>query len=605
MEDFIIRFLLCNVLLCVIVGILLTVRRLLQNRLSARTQYRLWFLLLGLLAVPFIPLRPARFPHVFSWLTILRNVSAADQKAAAAASPAFSPSDATAWIQDFGISVSEKTPSGIGLALCAIWLAGIAGTLVFLTKSAIRFHRIKKSALPLQNPVVRSLYQDCLTEMHITKEIPVYSTAFLTAPAIAGLLKPRIYLPVHLISDCHTGEIRYMLLHELQHYRHKDAFIHCAGNLAGVLYWFNPFIWYALKEMKTDREVACDTSVLEMLEENACRDYGNTLINFAEKISRPAFPSAMGIGGTMAQIRKRILNIASYRPASPRQKLYGSVSYALTAVLLAGFIPALSIQAVDHDHYSFRKQGKTIINPDLQNCFADTEGCFVLYDTAADAWTIYHEEAALTRIAPVSTYKPYSALFALESGIIAPQRSLLPWDGQHHRYDLWNADQTLESAMQHSVTWYFQELDRQTGSAAIRDYLRQTGYGNQNVGGDLSSYWIDSSLKISPVEQVELLQKFHDNQFGFSQEAVDTVKNAIRLSTDGDGVLYGKTGTQEVNGQNVSGWFIGYIEKSGQTCFFAANIQDKKNATGAAAARLTLTILSDLGYWNPARAADA
>ena len=325
MEDFIIRFLLCNVLFCVIVGILLTVRRLLQSRLSARMQYRLWFLLLGLLAVPFIPLRPVRFPPVFSWLTILRNVSAADQKTAAAAA-AFSASDAMSWMQDFGITVSEKTPSGIGLALCAIWLAGIAGMLVFLTKSAIRFHRIKKSALPLQNSVVRSLYHDCLAEMHITKKIPVYSTAFLTAPVIAGLLKPRIYLPVHLISDCHTGDIRYMLLHELQHYRHRDAFIHCAGNLAGVLYWFNPFIWYALKEMKTDREVACDTSVLEMLEGNACRDYGNTLINFAEKISRPAFPSVMGIGGNMAQMRKRILNIASYRPAPPRQKLYGSVS---------------------------------------------------------------------------------------------------------------------------------------------------------------------------------------------------------------------------------------------------------------------------------------
>ncbi len=282
--------------------------------------------------------------------------------------------------------------------------------LVFLFRSSLRFHRIKKSALPLQNPLIRSLYHDCLAQLRITKEIPVYTTAFLASPVIAGVLKPCIFLPLHLISDCRTGDIRYMLLHELQHYRHRNALIHCIGNLAGALYWFNPFVWYALREMKTDREMACDTSVLEMLEENAYRDYGNTLINFAEKISRLSFPSVMGISGSMAQMRKRIINIASYRPASPRQKLYGFVSYALTAALFAGFIPALSIQAVDHDRYHFREQGKTIRDLDLRSSFAGNEGGFVLYDTAADTWMIYHKEAALTRITPVSTYKIYSAM---------------------------------------------------------------------------------------------------------------------------------------------------------------------------------------------------
>ncbi len=56
-------------------------------------------------------------------------------------------------------------------------------------------------------------------------------------------------------------------------------------NFAGVVYWFNPLVWYALKEMRNDREVACDTSVLKMLEEDDYENYGNTLINFAEKVS--------------------------------------------------------------------------------------------------------------------------------------------------------------------------------------------------------------------------------------------------------------------------------------------------------------------------------
>lgn len=86
--------------------------------------------------------------------------------------------------------------------------------------------------------------------------------------------------------------MRYMLLHELQHYKHHDAIGSFLMNLAGVVYWFNPFVWYALKKMCNDREVACDTSVLEMLADDAYEDYGTALINFTEKVSLTPFPFA-------------------------------------------------------------------------------------------------------------------------------------------------------------------------------------------------------------------------------------------------------------------------------------------------------------------------
>lgn len=77
------------------------------------------------------------------------------------------------------------------------------------------------------------------------KPVPVYSTAFLKSPVITGLFFPRIYVPIHLISDFNSVDMRYMLLHELQHYKHKDAFGNHLMNLAGILYWFNPFVWSA------------------------------------------------------------------------------------------------------------------------------------------------------------------------------------------------------------------------------------------------------------------------------------------------------------------------------------------------------------------------
>ncbi len=79
------------------------------------------------------------------------------------------------------------------------------------------------------------------------------------------------------------------------------------------------------------------------------------------------------------------------------------------------------------------------------------------------------------------------------------------------------------------------------------------------------------------------------------------MKRSICLYDSGETALYGKTGTEEMNGQNVSGWFVGYLEKDGGVCFFAVNIQSAesdigpaKAASGPIAAELTFEILTDL-----------
>ena len=603
MAEFMIRFLICNIPISIIIGILLLSKHLLKNNLTNRVHYNLWFLLLGLLLVPFIPVRPIRFLQIFTWFGNIKNAPISPTGTAINEIAVPNHPNAANWMNDFSISVSRRTPDAIGLILLILWGIGIFVMIVLIAKSMLRFNYIRNSALPLQNPAVRRLYHDCLDEMHISKPIPVYSTAFLQSPVIVGLFKPCIYLPIHLISDYNANDIKYMLMHELEHYKYKDALANYFMNIAGVLYWFNPLVWYSLKEMKNDREVACDTSVLKLLDEDDYEDYGNTLINFAQKVSLTPFPFAfesntIGISGSMKQMQKRIRNIANYHPASFRKNLHSAFAYIMIALFLLGAAPILSIQAAENNRYYFNENNRTITYIDLSDAFEEYNGSFVLYDTAEDSWQIYNKEYATARISPASTFKIYSALFSLETGIITPEQSLIPWDGQNYMYDLWNADQTLESAMQNSVTWYFQALDQQTSLPSIKKYVQEIGYGNQIVEGDASSYWINSSLKISPVEQVEMLKKLYYNQFGFSPENIKAVKDSICLYSTDDGTLSGKTGTEEVSGHNTSGWFIGYVEKDSHTYFFATNIQNEKLASGPLAAELTFSILSDLELWN-------
>ncbi|MDQ9789844.1 hypothetical protein RFZ51_17300, partial [Acinetobacter baumannii] len=70
---------------------------------------------------------------------------------------------------------------------------------------------------------------------------------------------------------------------------------------------------------------------------------------------------------------------------------------------------------------------------------------------------------------------------------------------------------------------------------------------------DFSSYWMESSLKISPIEQVELLTKSQNNSLGFAPENIKAVTDAIHISSSAFGDLYGKTGTGRINGEDING----------------------------------------------------
>ncbi len=611
MTDFMIRFLISNVFIAAVTAVLALVRGLFSRVLSARMRYLLWFVLLGLLAVPFLPFRLVGLPQLLSGLrgpdASLFPAAASDAEASAAL-PA-----AANWTDDFVLSVSGRTSSFTGFLLSGIWLAGILLMLLLSVRSALRLRAVRKSALPLQNQNIRRLYRHCRNELGIRADIPVYSTAFLKSPVIAGLFRPCISLPLHLISDYEESGMRYILLHELQHYRHGDALAGSLMNLAAILYWFNPAVWYALKEMRADREIACDASVLQLLEQDAYEDYGRTLINFAEKLSLSSFPFAAGLGGNGAQLKRRIRSIASYQKPTVLQTLRSTAAFLFAAVLLFGSAPFLSVCADDGNRYRAEASRETfsrahrITYTDLSAYFGPYEGSFVLYDSKNDSWKIHDMEHASLRVSPNSTYKLYDALFGLEEGVITPENSAVAWSGESYPFDAWNADQTLQSAMSASVNWYFQTIDERLGAASVSRYVREIGYGNEAVHGDFPAYWMESSLKISPIEQVELLIKLQQNRFGFSEKNIDAVKDAIRLSDSDAGTLYGKTGTGRVNGKDINGWFIGFVESGGRTYFFAANIgtgndddrsgADKSSADGSRAAEITLSILSDMKIW--------
>ena len=80
MQYSIIRFFLINLFICILTGILLLTKHVCRHILTSHMQYHLWFLLLGLLTVPFLPFRLTGFPMLLARLLAFCNPALPDTR---------------------------------------------------------------------------------------------------------------------------------------------------------------------------------------------------------------------------------------------------------------------------------------------------------------------------------------------------------------------------------------------------------------------------------------------------------------------------------------------------------------------------------------------
>lgn len=170
-------------------------------------------------------------------------------------------------------------------------------------------------------------------------------------------------------------------------------------------------------------------------------------------------------------------------------------------------VPAFAAVASDFGLYYNPKQTMTVIEFDYSSLYGGADGCAVIYDTNANVYNVYNRDAITKRIAPCSTCKIYSALNALEQGIISASENTVQWDYLSRDIPSWNGNQNLNSAMKNSVNWYFQYLDNSVGADELESFYKRIGYGNGFIGNDTMYYWNGSKLKISPLEQVASVDK--------------------------------------------------------------------------------------------------
>ncbi|WP_313620155.1 class D beta-lactamase [Achromobacter sp.] len=229
-------------------------------------------------------------------------------------------------------------------------------------------------------------------------------------------------------------------------------------------------------------------------------------------------------------------------------------------------------------------------------------GTFVLLDGRTGEYLRHDEKRAAQRYLPASTYKIPNSLIALETGVAQDKNFELEWDKTRvPRQPWWPAawaqNHTLESALQNSAVWYYQEIARRIGPERMQTYVDRFNYGNRDISGGIDQFWLTGGLRVSANEQVEFLRRFYMNQFGLADRTVRITKEILVLEETANYRLSGKSGWAGLGEEGVpqTGWLVGYLERQGDVYYFALNVDIRKSQDSAARMKLVRGILEDLG----------
>jgi beta-lactamase regulating signal transducer with metallopeptidase domain len=207
--------------------------------------------------------------------------------------------------------------------LAATWAAGAAVFLLRLVGAVSGARKLRRGAYrPTPNPELTGKLVSLAGRLGVPAPVQLMLHADLAVPAVCGLFRPVILVPASLVTGLSPAHLEAVLAHELAHIRRHDYLVNLAQMTLEALLFFNPFVWWISRQVRLERETACDALALSVLENGAPTDYVRVLTGIAES-SLPvplALPAMSGPRGDRGQLLERVRRLL--RPGErPRLRL--------------------------------------------------------------------------------------------------------------------------------------------------------------------------------------------------------------------------------------------------------------------------------------------
>lgn len=348
-----------------LVVFILLIKLILRERLNVKFHYFIWFLLVIKLIIPYGPESNFSIFNIFNSVVDIRttglnpvfkinknNFTISDTKQAELIKNTGTTEKPKNTINPNSIPKSDKKNDYKFIFIC-IWILGIMIMSIFILYGTIKIRLIKKLSTYQQSSNINKILDDCLDIMGIKKKVNLVYTYKINNPCIYGVIKPSIFIPIKILESISEDEFKYILLHEVSHFKRKDTLVNWILIILNIIYWYNPVIWYGFYKMRQDCEIACDNCAMKYLEYGENIKYGSAIIKLIQLTNESQILiGTTSIVSSKSEIKKRIIMISKHKKTSWKGILFGII--VIIGVGIVGLTSSsLKVSALDNHRITF------------------------------------------------------------------------------------------------------------------------------------------------------------------------------------------------------------------------------------------------------------
>jgi beta-lactamase regulating signal transducer with metallopeptidase domain len=215
------------------------------------------------------------------------------------------------------------------------WLIGVA--LLGLCRSAgwVCVQRLRAIKTEPVDPSILDTARRIARQLDLSAPFEVLLSHFTSTPMVIGWLRPVILIPAGIITGLTPSQLEGILAHELAHIRRHDYLVNLLQVLAETLLFYHPAVWWLSRQVRLEREQACDDIALSLCGDRC--EYASSLAALEALRFAPAL-AARGSGGR--ELIARIRRIVGSDDTTPP---YGAAG-VLSLILIAGTAAAVYSQ---------------------------------------------------------------------------------------------------------------------------------------------------------------------------------------------------------------------------------------------------------------------
>lgn len=350
----------------IVIIMLFLVSLLFGKKLSRQWQYYIWLIAIVRLLVPFAPqqnLMNLIFHSAEMTISSIEKPSdekiqngqtpSADKKTEVeqwkgteGENPNIKSQDTEDKIIDETVSKSaDKTPNGkttakkqyvlLNTIQQYLWLVWILPAVILLIRKITAYESFIKyihaGSEDVQDIVLLEHFGELLEKSHVRSTVALSVNNIVASPIMIGYFRPCIILPSLEMTDL---ELEHTIMHELVHYKRKDILYKWLIQFTACIHWFNPLVYGMQLCINRVCELSCDEAVIQELNTQERRAYGDTLLRVAGRNVKYKNPvSSITFNDSKKHLKERLDAIMNFQK---RTKATFITTLVLTVIISIG-----------------------------------------------------------------------------------------------------------------------------------------------------------------------------------------------------------------------------------------------------------------------------